>query len=134
MKKIITFACDKLSRDKGLETFKAEGITPQYKLLKDDELRNVLKIKLMEEGYELCEAETIQEVVAELADVLEVIDGLCKAYKISLEDIQKIKEKKLKERGGFEKGLFIETIEMEESNPKVKHFRASPDKYPEVDE
>lgn len=126
------FSCNKIGRDKGLEGFKAEGITAHYKMLTGNELSAELKNKLVEEAGEVHEASTVQEVIAELADVLEVIDGLCKAYGISIEDIAIEKERKYRERGGFQTGLYIETIEMADDNPKVKHFRKSPDKYPEI--
>ncbi len=129
---MVKFICNKIGRDKGLEGFKAEGITPKYKLLSGNELREALKDKLIEETHEILDATNNQEIIAELADVLEVIDGLCNAYEISIKEIQEIKEKKYRERGGFNKGLYIETIEMDEANPKVKHFRKTPDKYPEV--
>jgi hypothetical protein len=54
------------------------------------------------------------------------------AHGISIKEIEKAKEKKYQKLGGFENGLYIETIEMEESNPKVMHFRKSPNKYPEI--
>ena len=129
---MVKFVCNKLGRDKGLEGFKAEGITPQYKILRDQELCEALLRKLIEESNEVCGADGREALTAELADLLEVIDGLCKAYGISFQEITRIKEKKRQERGGFETGLYIETIEMDESNPKVKHFRASPDKYQEI--
>lgn len=126
------FLCNKLGRDKGLESFKAEGITPQFRLLKGLELQKELKNKLLEEAHEVQEATDAQALIAELADVLEVIDGLCKAYGISAQEIVSIKKKKYDERGGFEKGFYLETIEMNEGNSKIKHFRSSPEKYPEI--
>jgi len=129
---MIKFLCNKLGRDKGLEGFKAQGITPQYRILEGNELCQALKHKLFEESGEVRDASNKQEVIAEMADVLEVIDGLCKAYGISIQEIEQIKNEKYRERGGFEKGLYIETLEMEDGNPKVRHFRASPDKYPEI--
>ncbi len=129
---MVTFSCNKLGRDKGLEGFKKEGITPRYKILGGKELCNALLLKLIEEAAEVRTATDQQEIIAELADVLEVVDGLCKAYSISLSEIKQIKEEKYKPRGGFEQGLYIETLQMDESNPKVDYFRASPDKYPEI--
>jgi len=126
------FLCNKLGRDKGLEGFKSEGVSPQYKILTGDEWCAELKHKLIEEAAEVSEADTHADVIAELADVLEVVNGLCKAYGISAEELERVQQKKYHERGGFEKGLFIETLEMAKDNPKVKHFRTSPDKYPEV--
>lgn len=129
---MVKFLCNKLGRDKGLEGFKKDGITPHYKMLSGKELRDALLLKLIEETEEVRKANSRAEIIAELADVLEVIDGLCKAYGISSKEVIQVKEKKYKERGGFESGLFIKTLEIDESNPKIKHFRASPDKYPEI--
>ena len=88
------FKCNKIGRDKGLEGFKSEGITPQYKLLSGNELCKALKDKLVEEAHEVQDAGNMQEVIAELADVLEVIDGLYKAYGISAKEVIQEKEKK----------------------------------------
>jgi predicted house-cleaning noncanonical NTP pyrophosphatase (MazG superfamily) len=129
---MIKFICNKLGRDKGIEGFKAEKITPHYKIISGNELQNALKHKLIEESFEVRSARTDEELIVELADVLEVVDGLCRAYGISAQDLAQVKEKKRTERGGFEKGIYLEAIEMDENNLKVNHFRASPGKYPEI--
>jgi predicted house-cleaning noncanonical NTP pyrophosphatase (MazG superfamily) len=126
------FLCNKLGRDKGLESFKAEGITPTFRLLAGLELQEALKRKLIEEAHEVQEATDKQALIAELADVLEVIDGLCAVYGICPQEIVSIKKKKYDERGGFGKGFYLETIDMDEGNSKIKHFRSSPEKYPEI--
>src|SRR5579872_912235 len=128
---MIKFYCNKLGRDKGLESFKEQNISPRYKLLTGQELCAQLKRKLIEEADEVRDALSKNEITAELADVLEVVDGLCKAYGIDPQELARVKTQKYQDRGGFEKGLFIEYLEMDETNPRVKHFRASPDKYPE---
>lgn len=127
-----TFICNKLGRDKGLETFKKDGITPHYRLLTGKKLQEALICKLLEECNEVQEADNVQEMIAELADVLAVINGLCKAYSISLQEVTDVQNKKYQERGGFEKGLYIESLAMDENNPKIQHFRKSPHKYPEI--
>lgn len=129
---MVRFLLNKIGRDKGAKSFKSQGITCEYKILKGPEWGNALKAKLIEETQEVRESVTQQEIIAELADVLEVINGLCKAYNISLEDIEKIKKQKYLERGGFEEGFYIKSIEMDENNPRIEHFRKSPDKYPET--
>jgi len=133
MKKVI-FLCNKLGRDKDLENFKAQGIVPKYKMLSGDEWRAELQRKLIEEVAEVSEAKTTAEITDELADILIVINGLCKAHGISIEELEHIKHKKHVQRGGFEQGLYIERLEMDADNPKVQHFRASPDKYPEIEQ
>ena len=129
---MIKFRCNKLGRDKGLKDFKAENITPHYRILEGKEWCQALKHKLIEEAEEVQNSLKVDEIITELADVLEVIEGLCKAYNIDLNQLAQIKEKKYKERGGFEQGFYLESVEMEENNPKIKHFRASPDKYPQI--
>jgi len=129
---MIKFLCNKLGRDKGVESFKAEGITPEYVLLQGNDLLDALKEKLIEESYEVKSVNNRQEIISELADIFEVIDALCKIHGISMEDIERIKAKKHLERGGFDNGFYLKTITMEIDNPKVDYFRASPDKYPEI--
>ena len=128
---MVKFLCKKLGRDKSLEGFKSQNIKTTYKFLKGHEWQEALKHKLVEEVKEICEAQDRSEMVAELADVLEVISGLCKAYEISLQEVEKIKREKYNERGGFEKGFYLETLEMDEANPRIEYFRKYPDKYPE---
>lgn len=95
------------------------------------ELQSELKNKLLEEVEEVKDADNQEEVAVEIADVLEVVDALCKAYNIDENKIQHIKQKKREQRGGFEKGFYVEYIEVPEGHPKVEHFRSSPDRYPE---
>ena len=129
---MVKFICNKLGHDKDLETFKSEGITIHYKLLNRQQLREALTNKLIEEANEVHGAKTRSDIIAELADVLELIDAICKVWEIPSEIVVQEKEQHYKMRGGFEKGLYIETIEMYENNPKVSHFRKAPDRYPEL--
>jgi len=125
------FQLKKLGRDKGLESFKAENVTVTHTFLNGEVLQKALKEKLIEEAKEVNETLELDEIIEELSDVLEVIDGICKACNINKNKLIQIKEKKYGERGGFQTGLYIESIEMDEDNPRVEHFRASPEKYPE---
>lgn len=129
---MITFRCDKLVRDNTLKRFKAGGVTPQYKIVSNTELFDAFNRKIIEEAHEVHDATNRQEMVEELADVLEVIDGLCKAQGILPEEIATAKKAKRTVRGGFERGIYIDTIQMEEGNSKAQYFRATPEKYPEI--
>jgi predicted house-cleaning noncanonical NTP pyrophosphatase (MazG superfamily) len=64
--------------------------------------------KLLEESREVMNAKNREEVVKELADVLEVCDALLVQYGISREEISAIKEQKKRERGGFEKRIILD--------------------------
>lgn len=129
---MIKFNCNKLSRDKTLKNMEREGIITTHIVLQGKALIDALNKKLIEEAHEVVEAHDRNDVVSELVDVLEVIDGLCKAYGISHDEIASAKKATHQKRGGFEQGLFLQTIEMASDNPWVAHFRKSPEKYPEI--
>ena len=130
MKKI-TFICNKLARDKTIENMHQEGMNTQYKLLTNGELLPALHNKLLEEALEVTQAANRTEVVAELADVFEVIDAIKHFYAITHEEIMAAKQTAYQARGGFQQGLFLESIAMDSTHRKVKYFRKSPDRYPE---
>jgi predicted house-cleaning noncanonical NTP pyrophosphatase (MazG superfamily) len=129
---MIKFIGNKLGRDKSLEQLEADGITCQYRYITGHELRAALQRKLIEEAQEVHDTNDKKEIIDELGDVLEVIDGLCKAYEISMADVLKAKAEKRERRGGFEAGWYLETFEMDENNPRAKYFRTYPHKYPEI--
>lgn len=128
---MISFKCEKLVRDNTLKRLQDVDITVQYQMLGNKDLIDALQYKLIEEADEVRDASGRQELIEELADVLEVIDALCKTQNISMQEVLREKDAKLKERGGFETGLYIESVQMDEGNPRMDYFRASPDKYPE---
>jgi len=130
---MIKFVCNKLSRDKTVESMNHEGIVTHYKLLNNTELQDALKAKLIEEAHEVQEAVERNDIISEIADVLELIDGLYKAYEISPQEVAAAQKAAHQRRGGYEKGIFMQTIEMDVSNPRVAHFRKSPTRYPEVE-
>lgn len=131
---MITFNCNKLARDKTLANMKNAGIVTRFKILTPQEHLISLNLKLIEESLEVKDAANRTEIVAELADVFEILDVIRKKHGISQTEVRAAKHAKRKERGGFEKGIFLETIQMDENNIWVKHFRASPEKYTESKE
>ena len=97
----------KLVRDKIIDIIKANGETPIYHILTDEEYLDELHTKLIEEAHELIEADDI----GEFADVLEVIYAIVKHKKIDMQEVEDIRVKKRKERGGFEDKIYLETVE-----------------------
>ena len=97
---------EKLVRDripeavtKGGEVAKVVTLAPEAKLA-------ALKIKLVEEAFEVRDASR-EQVVEELADVLEVYLALAQAIGVSPEEIDQVRTSKARERGGFDKGLML---------------------------
>ncbi len=101
---------NKLIRDRITEIIKENGRIPEISILGEDRFREALKAKMTEEAKELLEAKTKEEVLNELADIEELIRAISKNYGISSTKIEKYRLKKLKNRGGFEKKLFLKRV------------------------
>lgn len=73
-----------------------------------------LKDKLLEEAQEVFDAygeEDKTHLKEEIADVIEVVDAILFHNNISLDEVLKIRDAKKEKRGGFEKGLYLESID-----------------------
>lgn len=94
----------KLVRDKVPEIMKREGKTITTHIADDEEYWKRLKEKLRMEAAEF----TANEKIEELASVLEVLQAIADFKKISMKDIEALREKKAKERGGFGKRIVLD--------------------------
>lgn len=92
---------NKLVRDKMPEIIaRKDGIKPIVYIADDAELWIKLKEKLVEEAKEFAKAKPEQEL-EELADVSEVFDAIMRFKGISALKLNRAKNKKRQERGGF---------------------------------
>lgn len=126
------FMCNKLARDKTAQNFKESNITATHRIISGKELHDALYKKLLEEALEVTQAVDRKEIISELVDVLDVIEGLRNALDISHDEIEVARNDINDRRGCYQNGLFLTTIEMSEENPAVNHFRKSPEKYQEI--
>jgi predicted house-cleaning noncanonical NTP pyrophosphatase (MazG superfamily) len=116
MKKIY----NKLVRDRMIDIYKhdvenkvsASGYSVRY--LKKEEILEQLQHKLHEETKELLDVyaqEDTTKLKEEVADVIEVLDAMLHHHGITLDEVLVIRETKKAKRGGFEEGLFLESID-----------------------
>lgn len=97
----------KLVRDKIPEMIVANSQTPDFYFFPELDFENELILKLQEESGEYLETKDPEE----LADILEVLMELVKIRNLTLADIESIRQKKLAERGGFSKRIFLVKVE-----------------------
>jgi len=98
---------EKLVRDKIPEIIAASGKEAICRRDMDlDSVRRRLLNKLQEEAEEF----RITPCVEELADLVEVVDGLAHREGFSFAEVLAIKEKKRAERGGFDLGIILDTV------------------------
>lgn len=90
----------------------ASGYSVRY--MEKKETLEKLKDKLLEEAQEVFDAygkEDKTHLKEEIADVVEVIDAILYHNNITLEEVLAIRDAKKEKRGGFEKGLYLESID-----------------------
>lgn len=97
----------KLVRDRIPEIIKGQGKVPVVRVLPEEEYRLCLQQKLREEVDEYIASGEVEE----LADVLEVIMALLDAEKRTYEELEEVRARKRRERGGFDRKLFLVGIE-----------------------
>ncbi|HET6976666.1 MAG TPA: nucleoside triphosphate pyrophosphohydrolase [Pyrinomonadaceae bacterium] len=100
-------ALPKLVRDRIPEIIRCRGAIPTITILAREDLYPRLLEKLHEELAEF-EASPCAE---ELADIYEVLRMINSILNISSEELERVRERKYQERGGFEGGILLERIE-----------------------
>lgn len=111
---------NKLVRDKMIDIYKHDVenkiSTSAYSVRYMDKVETLekLKDKLLEEAQEVFEAYNKDDkthLKEEIADVIEVIDAILYHNDISLQEVLAIRDAKKEKKGGFEKGLYLESID-----------------------
>lgn len=96
----------KLVRDRIPEIIESKGGSYKAKLLNTKEFRRFLRKKLAEEAKELVGARK-NELVNELADVLQLIKSIAELESIPFKSIESKRKKKEKKVGAFKKQIFL---------------------------
>ena len=126
----LRFLCEKLVRDKTVERYIQQGGSLETRTLeKDVEFERELKKKLLEEANEVITAKNRDEVIAELADLHEVMRALASLHSISSEEIEACRHEKFTSRGGFSKRIYSSIGIVPEHTPLAGYILASPHQY-----
>lgn len=127
-----TFRQDKLIRDKMPEIMAELGSVVHTVVLDDLQFDEQLRIKLIEEAHEVQAAQTRKELVAELADLYEVMDALLQLHVIDREEVLAEQNIKRDKRGGFAQRTYSTIAQHPEGSAQVSYCLSDPEKYPEV--
>ena len=103
---------DKLVRDEVPAEIREDDETPVTHRAEGEEYRDRLAEKLVEEAEEFADGRT----VAELGDVLDVVDAICAARDIDRDYLEEMRAAKTDDRGGFLEGVVLERIEPTEDH------------------
>jgi [ribosomal protein S5]-alanine N-acetyltransferase len=130
--KMRVFQQNKLWRDKAVERMENLGSKIHWKRLDDVQADKQLRLKMLEESQEVLEAKSKDELIEELADVLEVMQALSKVNNISWDDIVLVQNKKRQERGGFDDRKFVTNAEHPKGSFGEQYCLKNLEKYPEI--
>jgi predicted house-cleaning noncanonical NTP pyrophosphatase (MazG superfamily)/GNAT superfamily N-acetyltransferase len=97
----------KLIRDRIPEIIKDSGSMSKIKVIKGVAYRQALEAKLLEEFKEWQDSYEAEE----LADIFEAVRAMAEESGHSIEEIEHLAEEKRKKRGGFTKGIWLESVE-----------------------
>ncbi len=127
------FKLNKLIRDKLPIFYESIGQKANLRLLGKEEHTQALLDKIVEEVNEIPETNlTKKKLIEEVADIQQAVDDLMKLYGVSAEEVAKAQKAKDEYKGGFSKGIFIETLELQQNDTWIDYYRAEPDRFPEV--
>ena len=111
--KMVKHRFGKLVRDLIPVQIKSKGEAVKYYKLTKKQLFPLLKAKAIEEALELYWEPDSSNSFEELADLLEVIQSICRLFGREFEEVRSLAEIKRKERGGFDEGyILVETREV----------------------
>ncbi|WP_431026854.1 nucleoside triphosphate pyrophosphohydrolase [Lysinibacillus sp. LZ02] len=101
---------NKLVRDKVPSLVTKDGGSYSLKLLSPLEHQHEITKKMYEELDEYHAAHSKDEAIEELVDMVELIYAAIKLHDVSPEDFEAIRLEKKKKKGGFEKGIYLNSI------------------------
>lgn len=102
---------NKLVRDRIPEIIHRSGKTFNTKKLEHQDYIKELKNKAFEELNEYTNSVSNQDAIEELADLLEVMHSLAEVHGYTFDQIEKIRQRKAEERGGFRERIFLIDVE-----------------------
>ena len=97
---------NKLIRDRIPEIIEESGLQYQTEMLTEEKYRDALFAKLIEEAQEVATAPP-DSLVAELADLYEVIDTILEVHQLTEAEIRQQQTQKRNDRGGFKQRLYL---------------------------
>ena len=100
-----------LVRDNVPHAIDADGHTCETEVLSQANYITELLRKLVEEAKEAQEAPTRDDLLLELADLMEVIISLSTASEISFEGLEAMRLRRRERRGGFDQRLLLRYVD-----------------------
>ena len=98
---------NKLVRDRIPEIISKSGKEMRTKVLSEERYKEELRRKLYEEIAEYQAAQTDEEALEELADVLELLHALARQHGADISEVERVRRQKAEERGAFDDKIYL---------------------------
>ncbi|MEI6439966.1 MAG: nucleoside triphosphate pyrophosphohydrolase [Alphaproteobacteria bacterium] len=125
------FKVGKLIRDKLPSIMRDQGLRIFEHSMDDEAFEAALRAKLIEEAAEAQSAQTRTDLAHELADLQEVILALASFHGLSAQDVEAVRLKKRRARGGFDGRIFNAAVEADLGLPAANYYLSRPEQYPQ---
>lgn len=132
-KEMKTFVINALVRDNRVALFEEEGCKVAYSKLAPAAAEEKLRGKVMEEATEAALTEENEELLKEVADMMEAGLALLALNGFDADDLAKAMAARREKLGAFEERIFIDTLSAPVGSRTYEYHKANSDKYPEVD-
>lgn len=126
------FSLHKLWRDKAPSNIFAQGAIIHFKTLDDVEYKHQLGLKLIEEAHEVHTATNKDDLISELADIVEVVTCIAQAHNIAMNDVFARQKEKIDERGSFLERKFVTVAEYLPGSFGEKYALNDLERHPEI--
>lgn len=133
MAEMKTFVINALVRDKRVALFEEQGCKVASTKLAPAAADEKLRGKIMEEATEAALAEDGEELLKEVADLMEVGLALLQLNGFGPDDLAKAMAARREKLGGFDERVFIDTLSAPVGSETYDYHKANSDKYPEVE-
>ena len=118
-----TYKFEKLIRDRiYTKMLNQNSVVRLKQVSSQSQLLYYYKAKLVEESNEASSAQSEQDLVEELADLVEIIHGIAYVIKTDFEAIEKVRLSKRQANGGFVQGIIVDTVQIEEENELAPYY------------
>lgn len=101
----------RLIRDNAPHKMREAGVVFETRQLDEPEFKTELLKKVIEEAGELGASETKADILAEMADLLAVLDQVQRTFTITDAELREARAFNAKEKGGFQDRFFLEWSE-----------------------
>lgn len=129
---MVKFSYKKLVRDNVVDQHIANGTNPLYWHLSDEEHAEHL-IKKVLECMQRVKSSAQETIIEDIAEAQQAIEDLRVKLGVSQAAVAEARTIQAARFGGYQKGLYIDHLRLDDGHRLIPHYRQNSEQYPEID-